>query len=93
MSNDPRAWLEESFVGQVYEHSGQPDKAFAWYLNAMQRLRSLVDSADVDARHESRSTIHSNELFAGLSRMCLKFAEQTGASKVSPAAWGLACAD
>jgi CHAT domain-containing protein len=93
LSNDPRAWQEASFVAQVYEHNTQHDNALLWYLNALQRLEDLRDSADVDARHEAHSTIHSNELFAGLMRVCEQkdSAPQSGETTPTPATWGLAC--
>jgi CHAT domain-containing protein len=93
LSRDPRAWQEASFVGQVHEHNAQHHNALLWYLDALQRLEGLRNSADVDARHEAHSTIHSNELYSGLMRICQQKhnAQHSGRTTPAPATLGLGC--
>jgi len=93
MPRDAKMWQDLSWVGAIYEFMGQPEEAMEWYLEALRRLENLRDSTDVAARQESHSTIHSNELFAGLVRLSSGFDgdDQTKAINSKPLLkkWGL----
>jgi hypothetical protein len=93
MPRDAKMWQDVSWVGAIYEFMGQPEEAMEWYLEALRRLENLRDSTDVAAQQESHSTIHSNELFAGLVRLSSGFDgdDQTKAinSKLLLKKWGL----
>ncbi|KAJ4297253.1 hypothetical protein N0V88_004171 [Collariella sp. IMI 366227] len=69
-------WINMVYVAAIEEHSGNLDTAFRWLINALDILETrrakLTDVAD---RRELLSVIHSSELFAGLARLSLYFAE------------------
>ncbi|KAH6696778.1 CHAT domain-containing protein [Plectosphaerella plurivora] len=87
------SWQTLTFVAMIYEHNEQARRALEWYLCALDQLEGLRNAVDVEARRGCHSSIHSGELLAGLTRLCLAF-DGGSSSPVSPHAglpqqWGL----
>ncbi|KAF2718405.1 hypothetical protein K431DRAFT_348767 [Polychaeton citri CBS 116435] len=77
LSAETETWQLVSWIGAIHEHAGRPEEAFTWYLNALHRLEGLRNAANIEARRNCHSTIHSGEIYAALVRMCLQHAERS----------------
>ncbi|KAH2526051.1 hypothetical protein KXW40_007984 [Aspergillus fumigatus] len=85
-------WMLATWVGAIYEHNGQYDTAFEWYLWANEVMETQREgTSDDEARRGSQSSIHGGELFAGLIRVCLRYASlsTTNPQPKAPIDWGL----
>ncbi|KAH1489205.1 hypothetical protein LV164_008639 [Aspergillus fumigatus] len=85
-------WMLATWVGAIYEHNGQYDTAFEWYLWANEVMETQREgTSDDEARRGSQSSIHGGELFAGLIRLCLRYAglSTTNPEQKAPIDWGL----
>lgn len=69
-------WQLATWVGTIHEYNGRYDIAFRWYLFALRAMETQrSETSDPDARRGAHSSIHGGELFAGLIRVCLKYAD------------------
>lgn len=86
-------WKLATWVACIYEHDGQLDKALKWYMWARQTLETQRShTEDPDARRGMGWSIHTAELFAGLTRIALKLDKSYDDrnSAKGPALWKLA---
>ncbi|KAI9770483.1 MAG: hypothetical protein M1839_003198 [Geoglossum umbratile] len=77
MAQTASGWKTITRIAAIYEHSDKPDKALEWYLYALRRLENLRQGvSDLGARRGIQASIDSAELYSGLARTCLYFAER-----------------
>ncbi|KAI9155463.1 hypothetical protein HJFPF1_08047 [Paramyrothecium foliicola] len=85
-------WKLGTYVASIWEHNGEAQKAFTWYmwsLRSLQTQRTRVE--DPEARRGMGWSIHNSNLFAGLVRISLDFWSRRQSDNVPepPRYWGL----
>ncbi|KAI2846493.1 hypothetical protein CBS12448_9494 [Aspergillus niger] len=84
----PDSWQLLTFIGAIYEREGNFEKALDSFLGALHQLENLrYLIPNPDSRRRAYSSLHTAELFCGLTRTSLAMSLQN--TKQSPREWRL----
>lgn len=85
-------WQTQTDVAAIYEHNDGLSEALFWYLRARAALeKSRLQAPAMEARQRAMDSMNSSALFAGLMRVCLRFAcmVKLGLSTTMPTNFGM----
>ncbi|KHO10701.1 hypothetical protein MAA_11705 [Metarhizium robertsii ARSEF 23] len=87
----PHGWRLMTYIAAFYEHEGKLEEALDWYLEALSVFENLREKiSDPDARRAAYGTVHTGELYCGLTRTSLALSSMLGESdRRDPEHWGL----